>query len=427
MRILQIRIRGISLSKRVYIDMDGTLCRFHDTEHQYIERMWEKGFYLGLKPFEEFVNAISLLINRNPNTDIYILSAVLPTDPPFIEDEKRRWVHEYLPQLPDERLIFVPAGTDKSQYIGDIDENCFLIDDYNKNLREWEQAGGFPIKFINDINNKGLGAYGGEKGQLWNGFSIEHNHSAMSICLELENTIGVDEHSYEYYNFDGDVSPEKFVALINPYFQMRNKVDENIKRQLFRRSSLLTDYSTADNTSIKEISENHAKALGIAFFQTDYKVDKYMTDCLESCYMTAVVQDVPSYILTHWLETSLMNGTAFNTYPVTPSNIAVYVNSRINQERYLNALYGEIKGIFAEFRAVEKQLMLPTVDDVANNLIYENHLYKSLCSRNEKLTEQLRELKAEWKSVAGADYPNTLHGKKTQKFIPVANRKALLK
>ena len=52
------------MAKRIYIDMDGTLCRFHDAEHKYIEQMWEKGFYANLQPFEEFVKAISENINE---------------------------------------------------------------------------------------------------------------------------------------------------------------------------------------------------------------------------------------------------------------------------------------------------------------------------------------------------------------------------
>lgn len=415
------------MNKRIYIDMDGTLCRFHDTEHQYIERMWEKGFYSGLKPFEEFVNAISLLIDRNPDLEVYILSAVLPTEPPFIEEEKRSWIHEHLPQLADERLIFVPAGADKSQYIGTIDENCFLIDDYNKNLREWEQAGGLPIKFINDINNKGLGAYGGEKDQLWNGFAIEYNQSAMAICLGLENSLNIGERSHEYYGFKEDVLLEELIPLIEPYFKMRKQCDENIKRQLFRHSELLSDYSSADSRTVKEISEHDVKTVAIAQFQNSHNVHKYMTDCLESCYMTATVQGLPPVVITNWLETSLTNGTAFNTYPVTPSNIAVYVNSKMSQEKRLNALYSEIKGISARQRSVNNQLMLPSIDDVANNLITGNRLYTSLCKRNTNLTEELSALKAEWKQLSGVDYPYVMQGKKTQKFIPAATFKKPIK
>lgn len=39
---------------RIFVDMDGTLARFHD-ENLYLERMFEKGFFRDLKPFENAV------------------------------------------------------------------------------------------------------------------------------------------------------------------------------------------------------------------------------------------------------------------------------------------------------------------------------------------------------------------------------------
>lgn len=42
---------------RIFVDMDGTLARFHD-ENLYLERMFEKGFFRDLKPFENAVSAI---------------------------------------------------------------------------------------------------------------------------------------------------------------------------------------------------------------------------------------------------------------------------------------------------------------------------------------------------------------------------------
>lgn len=194
------------MKKRVYIDMDGTLCRFHDAEHNYIEKMWEKGFYIGLKPFEDFVKAVSLCINRNPDTEFYILSAVLETEPPFAEGEKREWLHNHLPQIPDDKMIFIPAGADKAQFIEQIDENCYLIDDYNKNLREWQQSGGTAIKFVNDINNRGLGAYGGEKGGLWDGRKIYYNNYPYEICKQLERHMGIETKNKQHSSRQSDRS-----------------------------------------------------------------------------------------------------------------------------------------------------------------------------------------------------------------------------
>lgn len=50
--------------RRIYLDMDGTLFRFHDTEHEYIERMWEPGFYRNLKPFQNLVDAVRMFMKK---------------------------------------------------------------------------------------------------------------------------------------------------------------------------------------------------------------------------------------------------------------------------------------------------------------------------------------------------------------------------
>lgn len=60
---------------KIYIDMDGTIARFHD-ENLYLERMFEKGFFRDLKPFENAVAAIEKLVNDS-TAEIYILSATL--------------------------------------------------------------------------------------------------------------------------------------------------------------------------------------------------------------------------------------------------------------------------------------------------------------------------------------------------------------
>lgn len=50
--------------RRIYLDMDGTLFRFYDTEHEYIERIWEPGFYRNLKPFQNLVDAVRMFMKK---------------------------------------------------------------------------------------------------------------------------------------------------------------------------------------------------------------------------------------------------------------------------------------------------------------------------------------------------------------------------
>lgn len=175
--------------KALYIDMDGTLARFHDADKMFIEAMWTPGFYVGLKPFENIVAAIKLFIDRNPEVDVHVLSAVLDTDPPFIVGEKNEWFDKYLPEIDKEQRIFTKAGEDKSEYIDMFSKDCFLLDDYNKNLYEFEAAGGKGIKFHNDINHRGLGEFGGSKGNLWEGALVNYDDSPEKICNDLETFI----------------------------------------------------------------------------------------------------------------------------------------------------------------------------------------------------------------------------------------------
>lgn len=52
------------MKKRVFIDMDGTLYRFHDhivdeSGHVQIEKMYEPDFFIKLDPFENMKDAIN--------------------------------------------------------------------------------------------------------------------------------------------------------------------------------------------------------------------------------------------------------------------------------------------------------------------------------------------------------------------------------
>ncbi len=183
----------MSKKKALYIDIDGTLARFHDADKMFIEAMWTPGFYVNLKPFESLVAAVKQFKERNPDVEVFVLSAVLDTDPPFIVGEKNEWLDKYLPEIDKEHRIFTRAGEDKSNYINMNDYDCSILDDYNKNLYEFEAAGGTAIKFHNDINHRGLGEFGGSKGNMWQGAIVHHNDAPGTICRMLEKHIGLSK------------------------------------------------------------------------------------------------------------------------------------------------------------------------------------------------------------------------------------------
>lgn len=177
------------MQKTLFVDIDGTLARFHDADEAFIEAMWTPGFYISLKPFENLVAAIKQFIEKNPDVKVYVLSAVLDTEPPFVVDEKNKWLDIFIPEIEREHRIFTRAGDDKSTYLDMQGRDCYLLDDYNKNLYEFEYAGGRGIKFHYDVNHRGLGAFGGSKGSLWQGDIVHFSDNPAKTCSDLQNCI----------------------------------------------------------------------------------------------------------------------------------------------------------------------------------------------------------------------------------------------
>lgn len=180
------------MKRSLFLDLDGTLARFHD-EVEYIERMWEKGFFANLKPFENVVSSLKDVYEKNI-CDIYILSSVIDGEPPYCVTEKNEWLDKYLPFIDHTHRLLVPQGTSKSEFVskhfGEPLSNAFVLyDDYNKNLREWQRNGGTSIKCINNINNKGKGAYGGEVGNLWEGTAISNCIAPEEITKSFEKSL----------------------------------------------------------------------------------------------------------------------------------------------------------------------------------------------------------------------------------------------
>ena len=165
--------------KRLYVDMDGTMARFHD-EVKYLERMYEDGFFLSLKPFKTVVEAIDL-IAKGGGVEIFILSSCVTKQ---CREEKKEWLKAHLPNIPESHYIFVDIGSNKALSVGRlISYDDVLLDDYNVNLEEWQEAGGHPIKLVNNINHKGL------FGPLWQGQCVYERDDAGKIAEELKKLI----------------------------------------------------------------------------------------------------------------------------------------------------------------------------------------------------------------------------------------------
>ena len=174
----------IADKQRLFVDMDGTLAEFKPVDT--LEVLYEKDYFLNLKPNENVLGAIKQLIAKN-DIDVYILSAYL-SDSHYALDEKNAWLDKYLPELPQEKRLFVPCGTDKSIVVpGHIKHDDYLLDDYTKNLSEWEPPAK-GIKLINGINHTN---------GTWQGDKIQFTHSPEEISNMISSVMKGEAHFYE--------------------------------------------------------------------------------------------------------------------------------------------------------------------------------------------------------------------------------------
>jgi len=142
--------------KRIYFDMDGTLAEWRGWVKD-VSQIYEKDYFASLNPQASVVNAVRLLAQENI-AEIKILSSYL-SDSPYAADEKYAWVQKWMSDFIDKSdVILVPGGISKPEFIGHICKDDILVDDYSKNLTEWETAGGTPVKCFNQYNGKS-GAY----------------------------------------------------------------------------------------------------------------------------------------------------------------------------------------------------------------------------------------------------------------------------
>lgn len=130
--------------KKIFLDLDGTLAKFNvKNALQRFDN--EIGFFAKLKAYK----GIETINEMAKQGNLYIISA----SPNIQADEdKMTWISKYLPNIPKNHIILCRCGECKALVLRRIgliiDQNCYLLDDYTKNLTEWESVGGIGIKRI---------------------------------------------------------------------------------------------------------------------------------------------------------------------------------------------------------------------------------------------------------------------------------------
>lgn len=130
----------------VYVDMDGVQAVYGAGDT--VEKMSAVGYFRN-RPVQKNVIDFIKMIDADERFNVAILSAVFDDD--HSKEEKKQWLIEN--GLGGVDAIFTPCGACKADYVKTSGMNI-LIDDYSKNLLEWESQGKnfLGIKFDNGIN-----------------------------------------------------------------------------------------------------------------------------------------------------------------------------------------------------------------------------------------------------------------------------------
>ena len=155
---------------KLFVDLDGTLARFN--VRNALERFdKEEGFFANLLAYKG-IEVVNKLANE---IELFVISAS-PNEQ--ADNDKMIWLNKYLPNINNDNITICRLGQNKAQIIQDkynivIDNNCYLLDDYTKNLNEWESFGGVGIKRLTQVSDNSR--------KLWKGLTIKHLKELLSI------------------------------------------------------------------------------------------------------------------------------------------------------------------------------------------------------------------------------------------------------
>ena len=142
------------MKPKTYLDMDCVLAdfikHFNETIHHgglekssfdaYKEHVLDyKDWWYKMPPMSDAKHMVDKL--HGDGHDLWILSAA-PHWQPEAADQKKRWVRKHFPNINPKQIIVTSRDKKKHYASG----GQILIDDYGRNIREWEGAGGNGIK-----------------------------------------------------------------------------------------------------------------------------------------------------------------------------------------------------------------------------------------------------------------------------------------
>lgn len=128
----------------IYLDMDETLVDFSGELglQNALRNMRQRDFYRNLYPNPGAWAIVNWL--RDNGFGLKVISGVI--DSPFVCDEKLWWCENYLNVSRDD-VILVPKEERKVDYVDGVTEYDVLVDDYDRYVNEWKEAGGSAFLF----------------------------------------------------------------------------------------------------------------------------------------------------------------------------------------------------------------------------------------------------------------------------------------
>jgi len=127
-------------SKVYYFDLDGVLADFNAEENGVDRFESERGFFKNLKPITPNLMAVKILMLKG-----YKVRIITASPNENADTDKLEWLSKYIPKMKRKNIIMCRNGEVKAEFIKKI-KKSILFDDYGKNCREWQSAGGTAYK-----------------------------------------------------------------------------------------------------------------------------------------------------------------------------------------------------------------------------------------------------------------------------------------
>lgn len=130
----------------VYLDMDGVIADFNNEKNALGRFQFEKGFFKKLHVMNEW--GVNQLLN-NDSVDVRILTK---SPNKQADKDKRAWLKYYFPQIKRNKIIILRNNQSKASAIKPKQKGI-LLDDYGKNIEEWNAKGYEGYKVEKELQN----------------------------------------------------------------------------------------------------------------------------------------------------------------------------------------------------------------------------------------------------------------------------------